>query len=163
MFYPSLCHKCLTHCKGSINVGWINLTSLGSVSSYVKWEYLLSLPHTNLMTTNEILDIKVFWRKSKKYHISAGIIFTCSCSLISSYYKTRIETYNANCPLFSLKMFWFLTSDLFELFQCERQEKPLCFNKADYKVSFCKLILETGEENDKIIDIFPLGENPIDN
>lgn len=134
MFYSSLCHKYLTHCKGSINVGWINLTSLGSVSFYVKWKYLLSLLHTNLMTTNEILDIKVFWRKSKKYHLSAGIIFTCSCSLVSiikhslKYIMLAVPSSHSN-----------LTFDLFELFQYERQEKPFCFNKADYKVCFCKV------------------------
>ena len=109
MFYPSLYHKCLTHCKGSINVGWVSGFSFFLCQTRIPAFPTTCKPYKDNWNTRHESTLKEIVKSVIQVQ---GIIFTCSYSLMSFHHKTPVETYNSSFSLFSWKIFWHLTPGL---------------------------------------------------
>ena len=149
-FYSSLYHKCLTQCKGSVNVGWVS-----GFSFFLCQMRIPALPTTcrsykdNWNTRHESTLKEIV----KSVIQVQGIIFTCSYSLMSFHHKTPVETYNSSFSLFLWKIFWHLTlglpGPLWTFLVWESGEIALFLTKLTIKYVPIKLILETYKEKDK--------------
>ena len=150
MFYPSLYHKCLTHCKDSINVGWVSGFSFFLCQMRIPALPTTCRPYKDNWNTRHEGTLKEIVKSVLQVQ---GIIFTCSYSLMSFYHKTPVETYNSSFSLFSWKIFWHLTpglpGPLWIFLVWESGEIALFLTKLTIKYVPIKLILETYKENDK--------------